>query len=137
MSESIGEAIKRIRKGKMTQKELAEKTGLAEITIRQYEHGDYEPKHENIKKIAAALGVHLADLAPDRYPVAFESPESYEAAWLAGGGHHGREGDLKVIRYNVTRLNDDGVREVAEKTDAMVKSGKYKILDKNRADHLD
>lgn len=64
---SVGDRIKSIRKGKMTQKELAEKTGLAEITIRQYEAGKYEPKHNNLQKIADALGVDCSDLVENRY----------------------------------------------------------------------
>jgi len=64
----IGEAIKRIRKSKrMTQKNLAEKTGIAEITIRQYEAGMYEPKYNNLKKIAEALGVECSDIAGNTY----------------------------------------------------------------------
>ena len=42
---SIGENIKNIRMQKgLTQKQLAEKSGVAEITIRQYESDKREPK---------------------------------------------------------------------------------------------
>ncbi len=56
----------------MTQKQLAEKANLAEITIRQYEGGLYEPKSESAGRIAEALGISIADLMgwDERYDVA-------------------------------------------------------------------
>lgn len=60
---SIGENIKYYRKKKgLTQKQLAQMTGLAEITIRQYEAGKYEPKTENLYKIRKALDVNINQL---------------------------------------------------------------------------
>lgn len=60
---AIGEYIKFYRKKlKLTQKKLSEITGIAEITIRQYEAGKYEPKNENLYKLANALGVKPIDL---------------------------------------------------------------------------
>ena len=54
----IGEQIKTLRKKiGYTQKQLAEKCGMAEITIRQYELNKREPRQETIEKIATALGV--------------------------------------------------------------------------------
>lgn len=46
----------------MTQKELAIKAHLAEITIRKYESGERYPKTEQLKKIADALSVSVKDL---------------------------------------------------------------------------
>lgn len=43
----------------LTQKELASKCNLAEITIRQYETGKREPKYETLKRIAQALNVSM------------------------------------------------------------------------------
>lgn len=60
---SIGEQIKAIRKQKgLTQKQLAELTGLLEPTIRKYESGQRIPKSDNLIKIASALGVHPSQL---------------------------------------------------------------------------
>lgn len=60
---SIAEHIKNSRKQRhMTQKQLAEKTGLAIITIQQYEAGKYEPKYENLEKLSKALEVPVVDL---------------------------------------------------------------------------
>lgn len=50
------------KKANLTQKGLAEKAGIAEINVRQYEAGKYTPKPEAGLKISNALGVTLADL---------------------------------------------------------------------------
>lgn len=53
---TFGERLKTIRKEKgFTQKSLAKETGLAEITIRQYETGRYKPKDEALEKLANVL----------------------------------------------------------------------------------
>ncbi len=59
---TIGEKIKhnRIKCG-LTQKKLSELTGVAEITIRQYEANKYNPKINNLKKIALALKIELKE----------------------------------------------------------------------------
>ncbi len=55
---SIGDNIKILRKKQhLTQKELAKKCDLAEITIRQYESNKREPKSEIVAQIAMALDV--------------------------------------------------------------------------------
>ena len=56
---NLGESIRNARKkAGYTQKKLAEKSGLAEITIRQYEANKREPRYEQIKKIATALKIN-------------------------------------------------------------------------------
>ena len=57
---TVGEKIRKTRKQKkMTQNTLAGLTGLAAITIRQYEAGKYIPKIENLRKIShASFGLH-------------------------------------------------------------------------------
>lgn len=63
---TIGEKIKKARiDAKMTQKELAEKCGMADSAIRKYESGKITPKVETIEKIADALGIPWLDLYPD------------------------------------------------------------------------
>lgn len=59
---TVGEKIRKTRKQKkMTQNTLARLTGLATITIRQYEANKYIPKIENLCKIAHALETSLAE----------------------------------------------------------------------------
>lgn len=58
-----GQAIKNARKAaKLTQAQLAEKCGLAQITIGQYERGLREPRREQLELIASALDISLLDL---------------------------------------------------------------------------
>ena len=55
---NIGERIKKARKSKgLTQKALAEKVDIAEITIRKYEGNSREPSFDMLQKVAAALDV--------------------------------------------------------------------------------
>lgn len=59
----IGAKIKGIRRDKgLTQKQLGEKSGIAESTIRRYELGSLNPKIETLQKIAQALEVPLREL---------------------------------------------------------------------------
>lgn len=59
----IGEKIKNIRKTKgLTQKELAQKLGVSQAMITQYEKGLRKPKPDTIKRIAMALGVDYYDI---------------------------------------------------------------------------
>ncbi len=53
----IGQKIKEYRKGKMTQRELAEKIGKTESSIRKYEKGLVTIPLDVIQKIADALGI--------------------------------------------------------------------------------
>ena len=44
----------------LTQAVLAERSGLAEATIRQFESGRREPTYETLVKLARGLGVSLS-----------------------------------------------------------------------------
>lgn len=60
---NTGEKIRAARNAAgFTQKELAEKSGVAEITIRQYETGKREPRNEQLVKLAKILNVNFYDL---------------------------------------------------------------------------
>lgn len=61
----IGKLIKEYRKEKgLTQKELAERIGVAEITIRQYEADKYRPGFDNMIKIMGELELEPAQVLP-------------------------------------------------------------------------
>lgn len=53
--------VKRMERG-LTQAQLAEKIGVAHITIFQYESGWRVPKRETLEKIAAALDCKVEDI---------------------------------------------------------------------------
>ena len=56
----IGERIRAIRKQKgMTQKQIADKCGMADSAIRKYESGVVTPKIETLQRIAEALEVPI------------------------------------------------------------------------------
>ena len=60
VKKAVAENIRALRKEKgFTQKVLSEKSGIAEITIRQYEAGKYIPKYDNALKLATALEVSV------------------------------------------------------------------------------
>lgn len=121
---SIAENISFLRKQMgMSQKELAKESELSLGSIQGYEQGRYVPKHENLKKIAEALNTTLGALAPDRYPVVFDTPEEYENAWIQGGGgrHPGRSADIARIELNEEKLNDTGIKKLADHSDLLLK----------------
>ena len=53
----FAERLKNILSNKMTQRELAEKTGLTEVTISRYVNGQRVPKGTEIVKISQAINV--------------------------------------------------------------------------------
>ena len=60
---TLGQIMQKIRKEKgYTQKQLAEKCGMATGTIQQYELNKREPRREQLQKIATALNVPLYEL---------------------------------------------------------------------------
>ena len=63
---TVGEMIRvaRHRVG-YTQKELAEKSNVATVTIQQYERGVRQPRLEQLRLIAKALDVDWTDLVPE------------------------------------------------------------------------
>lgn len=63
---AIGEQIKKLRKQQhMTQKQLAKESGIAEITIRQYEAGKYNPKPDAVMKLCVGLNCKITDIIDD------------------------------------------------------------------------
>lgn len=59
----IGRNIRKIRKFKgLTQKQLSERSGIIETTIRKYELDITVPKTDNLKKIANALDIPITSL---------------------------------------------------------------------------
>ena len=60
---TIGEKIRFHRESQgLTRLQLQELSGVKEITIKQYELGNRNPKKEYVYKIAKALGIQYTDL---------------------------------------------------------------------------
>lgn len=67
---SVGENIKKYRISKdLTQKQLAELSGVAEVTIRQYESEKRIPRTVQLLSVADALGVSPFDLHGEKPPI--------------------------------------------------------------------
>lgn len=95
---NISEKIKMYRKMKLlSQRELGEKAGLSEFSIRKYEAGSRKPKIEQIIKIAEALDINQNLLTPTQ--------SSDEMSTI---------GDLMSVLIN---LIDNDVLELNYKTD--------------------
>lgn len=63
---TTAEKIKALReKLGITQAELAERSGLSEISIRKYEKNERNPKFQTLSRIALALNVSISDLLED------------------------------------------------------------------------
>lgn len=57
---TVGEKIRYFRTiQKLSQKELAQMSGMSEPALRNYELGNRKPSEKNLKRIAEALGVNV------------------------------------------------------------------------------
>lgn len=63
ISKHLGECIYRKRKeAKLTQAELAERTGVTEQTIRKIEHGEGNPQLDVLYSLITELGIDPAEI---------------------------------------------------------------------------
>ncbi len=85
-----GKNIKEARKkAGLTQKELAEASGVAKITIQQYEAGKRQPRLEQLMKIAEALKIRVDVLMgvkplPPEKDIFFEGTPEEHIVWRDG-----------------------------------------------------
>ena len=61
MEMTLGERIRKARKGKMTQAELANLIGVHEITVRRWELGERTPDVKEVQKISQVLEVPIEE----------------------------------------------------------------------------
>jgi transcriptional regulator with XRE-family HTH domain len=62
----IGDKLKKYRiREAYTQRELAAKAGIAEMTLSKIERNQHDPHVSTIRKLASALGVRPRDLMED------------------------------------------------------------------------
>ena len=84
MEQTIGAKIREHRKARgLTQKELGERAGIAEPTIRRYELGKLNPKFETVQKIAKALNVPEAFFYPIDEQIETAKREAKSELWAA------------------------------------------------------
>lgn len=76
---SIADNIKFLRKqNNLTQKQLAEKSGLAVITIQQYEAGKYEPKKDSLYKLQKAFDCNIYEILDKPFETPDTSMDDFE-----------------------------------------------------------
>lgn len=76
MQKGIGKRIRDARKAAgLTQEELAERMGTSSVAVAQWETGRRNPKMGTVSKLAAALGVDVAELVPELKTLLKEKPE--------------------------------------------------------------
>lgn len=130
---ATGEKIKIARKkAGLTQKALAQKTGLATGTIQQYEYGDYKPKIEQLRRIAAVLGVCIGDLVDDWENYSKEEIEAtrgipcviaHEDVFKADG--YPLNQSEKLLLDNYRKLNPTGQTKAVEQVEMLTKIPEY------------
>lgn len=67
----------------LTQKELAEKAGIATITLQQYERNKREPRKEILSKIAVALNIPVEAFYPRKEEIEDAKREAKSELWAA------------------------------------------------------
>lgn len=100
----ISEKIKQARlKKKLTQKQLAALSEVAEITIRQYESGKRRPKIEQLKKIAAALNVPVSAFI-DELSEAQHIQSTWE--WIQDNEQKRKELIIEILKTHSYRVEE-------------------------------
>ena len=109
---TIGENIKKARLAAgLTQKELADKCGIADSAVRKYESGRVVPKLPMIKKIADALNVFITDLTGSTAGPSFESSleqHAYRLGQKIAGTGARTYGEYIENQYHVWLQYEDG-----------------------------
>ncbi len=111
---TVGEKIRKTRKHKgITQNTLASLTGLAAITIRQYEAGKYIPKIENLHKIARALETSL-----DYFLEPGQAINRHNAAGIINSSFQLNTEQGRILLF-FDALNTDGKKEALKRIEEL------------------
>lgn len=107
---NVGETIKRIRKEKhITQIQLANCIGVQASAISKYEKNIVIPSIEQIKKIAAALDVHVLDIMYDTNDPNFDIFEEMSKDFSKG-----QEGNKNIQLKNDTIAKYDSLNTLGQ-----------------------
>jgi transcriptional regulator with XRE-family HTH domain len=124
---TIGKSIRQLRKDRnITQKKLSELTGIAEITIRQYEADKYSPKIQQVEKIATALGVTPFEIMGTEYWDASinTGQVAKEAAALDSIGAAYGEDTVQLLSDYLS-LNEQGKQKATDYISDLTEQPKY------------
>lgn len=130
---TFGEKLRKLRADrKISQQELAQKAGLSQTAIYYWEKGERKPKIEQLRRIAAVLGVYIGDLVDDWENY---SKEEIEADWgtlcviahedaIKAGGYPLNELE-KPLLDNYRRLNPSGQQKADNYVEDLTKIPEY------------
>lgn len=118
---TIGERIQNARKKSgLTQEELGERVGVTGVAIMRYEKGARQPRLEQLRQIALALGTSVSELVEPGYWGSL-SQEERDGMW--GTGH-------ATIAAPQQRINTQDARERVEATmEQLSPEGQVKVAD--------
>ena len=146
------------KKAGLTQKQLAQKTGLSVATIQGYEQNKYYPKIDSLNKIAMALSVSIGDLAGDDSLSIYQSelrelPETFDQNVksslkklsqtvskglndFAAHTHDIVDSDAKVafLLYDYEKLNSEGRHIACERIKELTEIKRYTDPDDKTGD---
>lgn len=139
---TIGEQIKAARKkAGLTQAQLSEKSGVAAISIHQYEAGKREPRLEQLLRLAPALNVSMAyllgveDAEGNMLSTYFADPDDFEFVKMLGlDTPAGRQafslelplnGPASRVKQAWAKLNEEGKEKAAERIEELSEISRY------------
>lgn len=123
MHEGIYIKLERQKAG-LTQKELAEKAGLATITIQQYERNLRAPRLENLKKIAHALNIPTEALFGDISIAFMTDLDEEKLNFLLENKSEQLMQDWNTL---YKQLNDAGKAKAIEHLELLTKIPEYRL----------
>lgn len=111
---SVAERIRNARKkAGLTQKQLAEKAGIATVTLQQYEGGKRQPRMNKLQDIAIALGIPTGELiGPGNHAFTAQAPVVYNDR-------------TNTIAFYFTQLNEVGQDIAVERVHELTEIPKY------------
>ncbi|ATL66827.1 helix-turn-helix domain-containing protein [Nocardia terpenica] len=117
---AVGDRLKNARKlAGMTQRELADASGVSLSQVRKIEQGDYEPRLETLRTFAVAMNLRTSALqtTPD-----YQRPDDdTEAQW---------QPVLRALSGDISQPDEpataDGVRAMLETMQAMIGADRYR-----------
>ena len=127
---TTGERIRNARKKKgLTQKALGEKCNMPDSQIRQYELGMVNPKIEQLRRIASALGVGLEVFLTNDEQSLFESMANLylksdsDMQELESLDEHTSQENCLIVKFR--ELNEKGRNKVVDYAEDLSKTKEY------------
>lgn len=134
---NIGDNIRRARKSAgFTQEQLAAKSGVATVSIRQYEGGKRQPRIEQLTAIANALSIPLQNLTDSiSYDVGFDEgaqaqKEQYDVHFgiYHALGYSFSKDECRLIKaFSV--LNESGKQRAVKLLEDLMDTPKYTTME--------